>query len=73
MLFRKEEVWNVTKKEIARDAKQRYIQKGADSRDNLYDKLQKHLVLLGHINDLLAAFSDKTKPVALAHEFGLNA
>ena len=64
MLFSQEEVWEMTKKEVAKDA--------VNSRDNLYDELQKKLVPLGRINDLLAAFSDKAKLAALAREFGLN-
>ena len=64
MLFSQEEVWEMTKKEIAKDA--------VNNRDNLYDELQKKLVPLGRINDLLAAFSDNAKLADLVREFGLK-
>ena len=76
MLFSQEEVWEMTKKEIARDAErrgeQRGEQRGENKRDNLYAELLKRLVPLGRINDLIAAATDKAKLTSLAHEFGLE-
>ena len=72
MLFSQEEVWEMTKKEIARESEQRGVQKGADGRDSLYAELLKRLVPMGRINDLLAASTDKSKLAALAREFGLK-
>ena len=62
----------MTKKEIARDAKQEGEQRGESKRDNLYAELLKRLVPLGRINDLIAAATDKAKLTSLAHEFGLE-
>ena len=64
MLFSQEEVWEMTKKEIAREA--------TNNRDNLYAELLKCLVPLGRINDLIIAASDKAKLTSLAREFGLE-
>ena len=68
MLFSQEEVWEMTKREIARNAKQ----EGAESRDILYGELLKRLEPLGRAGDLLAAIADKTKLTLLVQEFGLK-
>lgn len=76
ILFSQEEIWEMTKREIIKDAKLEGKQEGklegAESRDVLYGELLKHLVPLGRISDLLAATSDKTKLMSLAQEFGLK-
>ena len=64
MLFSQEEVWEMTKREVAKDA--------ANDRDNLYAEFLKRLIPMGRINDLLAASTDKSKLAALAQEFGLK-
>lgn len=68
MLFSQEEVWEMTKKEIARDARQEGRQEVAD----LYSELQKRLDPLGRVGELLAAIADTSKLAALAQEFGLK-
>lgn len=68
MLFSQEEVWEMTKKEIARDARQEGRQEVA----NLYSELQKRLDPLGRVGELLAAIADTSKLAALAQEFGLK-
>ena len=68
MLFSQEEVWEMSRREIARNAEQ----KGAEGRDALYGELLKRLEPLGRAGDLLAAITDKAKLVSLAQEFGLK-
>ena len=68
MLFSQEEVWEMSLREIAREAKQ----EGAESRDALYGELLRRLEPLGRIGDLLAATADKAKLASLAQEFGLE-
>lgn len=68
MLFSQEEVWEMTKREIARDAKQEGRQEFA----NLCSELQRRLDPLGRVGELLAAVSDPNKLTALAQEFGLK-
>lgn len=72
MLFSQEGVWEMTKKEIARDAKRQGHQEGRQEASEFYSELVKHLVPLGRINDLIAATADNVKLAALAREFGLN-
>ena len=64
MLFSQEEVWELDRREIAREA--------SEKRDTLYGELLKILEPMGRIGDLIAATADKTKLSALAHEFGLE-
>ena len=68
MLFSQEEVWEMTKKEIARDARQ----EGRQEITALYSELQKKLDPLGRVGELLAAIADTNKLTALAQEFGLE-
>ena len=76
MLFSQEEVWEMTKREIARDAKQEGRQEGRlEGRQeyaNLCSELQRRLDPLGRVGELLAAVSDPNKLTALAQEFGLK-
>lgn len=65
MLFSQEEVWELDRQEIAREA--------SEKRDTLYGELLKILEPMGRIGDLIAATADKAKLSALAHEFGLEA
>ena len=64
MLFSQGEVWEMTKKEIAREAKQEGM--------HIYGEQLKLLVTLGWINDLLAATSDSKKMDDLIRKFGLK-
>lgn len=68
MLFSQEEVWEMTKKEIARDAKQ----EGRQEVTALYSELQRRLDPLGRVGELLAAIADANKLAALAQEFDLK-
>ena len=68
MLFSQEEVWEMTKKEIAREAKQ----EGRQEVTALYSELQRRLDPLGRVGELLAAIADAGKLAALAQEFGLK-
>ena len=72
MLFSQEEVWEMTKKEIARDARQEGMQAGMQKVTALYSELQRRLDPLGRVGELLAALSDADKLAALAREFGLS-
>ena len=72
MLFTQEEVWEMCKREIARNAEQEGRKEGAESRDILYGELLRQLEPLGRIGDLLAAIADKEKLTSLAQEFGLK-
>ncbi len=76
MLFSQEEVWEMSAREIARNAKQEGRQEGrlegAESRDTLYCELLRRLEPLGRAGDLLAAIADKAKLMSLAKEFGLK-
>ena len=76
MLFSQEEVWEMTKKEIARDARQEGMQAGMQAGMQkvtaLYSELQSRLDPLGRVGELLAALSDADKLAALAREFGLS-
>ena len=79
MLFSQEEVWEMTKKEIARDARQEGRREGRqEGRQEgrrevaaLYGELQRRLDPLGRTGELLAAIADPGKLAALAQEFGL--
>ena len=68
MLFSQEEVWEMTKKEIAREAKQ----EGRQEVTALYSELQRRLDPLGRVGELLSAIADTSKLAALAQEFGLK-
>ncbi len=72
MLFSQEEVWEMTRKEIAREAKQEGRQEGRQEVTALYSELQRRLDPLGRVGELLAAISDTNKLAALAQEFGLK-
>lgn len=80
MLFSQEEVWEMTKREIARDAKKEGRQEGrqegrregAERRDTLYRELMRRLEPLGRSSDLFAAIADTAKLYDLAREFGLQ-
>ena len=72
MLFSQEEVWELDRREIAREARQEGEARGESKRDALYGELLKVLEPLGRIGDLIAATADKAKLSALAHEFGLE-
>ena len=76
MLFSQEEVWELDRREIAREARQEGRQegeaRGESKRDALYGELLKILEPLGRIGDLIAATTDKAKLSALAHEFDLK-
>ena len=64
MLFSQEEVWELDRREIAREV--------SEKRDTLYGELLKILEPMGRIGDLIAATADTAKLSALAHEFGLE-
>ena len=80
MLFSQEEVWEMTKRELEKDARrkgrqegrQEGLQEGHQERDALYTELLKKLEPLGRGNELLAAIMDRAKLFDLAHEFGLQ-
>ena len=80
MLFSQEEVWEMTKRELEKDARrkgrqeglQEGRQEGHQERDALYTELLKKLEPLGRGNELLAAIMDRAKLFDLAHEFGLQ-
>ncbi len=72
MLFSQEEVWEMTRKEIAREAKQEGRQEGRQEVTALYSELQRRLDPLGRVGELLAAIADTNKLAALAQEFGLK-
>lgn len=65
MLFSQEEVWELDRQEIAREA--------SEKRDILYGELLKNLEPLGRIGELIAAIKDNSKLSALAQEFDLKA
>ena len=65
MLFSQEEVWELDRQEIAREA--------SEKRDILYGELLNNLEPLGRIGELIAAIKDNSKLSALAQEFGLKA
>ena len=68
MLFSQEEVWEMTRKEIAKEAKQ----EGRQEITALYSELQRRLDPLGRVGELLAEITDTNKLAALAQEFGLK-
>ena len=80
MLFSQEEVWEMTKRELEKDARrkglqegrQEGLQEGHQERDALYTELLRKLEPLGRGNELLAAIMDRAKLFDLAHEFGLQ-
>lgn len=80
MLFSQEEVWEMTRRELEKDARrkglqegrQEGLQEGHQERDALYTELLKKLEPLGRGNELLAAIMDRAKLFDLAHEFGLQ-
>ena len=84
MLFSQEEVWEMTKRELEKDARrkgrqeglqegrQEGRQEGLQERDALYTELLRKLEPLGRGNELLAAIMDRAKLFDLAHEFGLQ-
>ena len=80
MLFSQEEVWEMTKRELEKDARrkgrqeglQEGRQEGHQERDALYTELLRKLEPLGRGNELLAAIMDRAKLFDLAHEFGLQ-
>lgn len=72
MLFSQEEVWEMTKRELEKDARRKGLQEGHQERDALYTELLKKLEPLGRGNELLAAIMDRAKLFDLAHEFGLQ-
>ena len=76
MLFSQEEVWEMTKRELEKDARRKGLQEGRQEghqeRDALYTELLKKLEPLGRGNELLAAIMDRAKLFDLAHEFGLQ-
>ena len=68
MLFSQEEVWELDRQEIAREAHR----EGRQEVVGLYRELQRRLDPLGRVGELLAAISDADKLAALAQEFGLK-
>ena len=88
MLFSQEEVWEMTRKEIAREAKQEGrlegrqegllegrqegLLEGRQEVTALYSELQRRLDPLGRVGELLAAITDTNKLASLAQEFGLK-
>ena len=76
MLFSQEEVWEMTKRELEKDARRKGLQEGRQEghqeRDVLYTELLRKLEPLGRGNELLAAIMDRAKLFDLAHEFGLQ-
>ena len=76
MLFSQEEVWEMTKRELEKDARRKGLQEGRQEghqeRDALYTELLRKLEPLGRGNELLAAIMDRAKLFDLAHEFGLQ-
>ena len=80
MLFSQEEVWELDRQEIAREAhregrregRQEGRQEGCQEVVGLYRELQRRLDPLGRVGELLAAISDADKLAALAQEFGLK-
>lgn len=89
MLFSQEEVWELDRQEIAKEARQAGRQEGRregrregrqEGRQegrkegiDLIGELMRKLEPLGRISELIAATSDSTKLSALAQEFGLKA
>ena len=76
MLFSQEEIWEMNRREIAREARQEGLQEGRqEGRQEmtaLYSELQRRLDPLGRIGELLSAITDPNKLAALAQEFGLK-
>ena len=76
MLFSQEEVWELDRQEIAREAhregRREGRQEGRQEVVGLYRELQRRLDPLGRVGELLAAISDADKLAALAQEFGLK-
>lgn len=68
LLYNQEEIWELDKQYIAREARQEGRQEGIE----LYGELLKRLAAQGRIGELLAATTDKAKLSALAQEFGLD-
>lgn len=84
MLFSQEEVWELDRQEIAKEARQAGRQEGRregrkEGRQegrkegiDLIGELMRKLEPLGRISELIAATADSTKLSALAQEFGLK-
>ena len=84
LLFNQEEVWNLERQAIARDARlegrregrlegrQEGRLEGHQEGINFYNELIKRLAAVGRIGELTAAATDSSKLSALAKEFGLN-
>lgn len=76
MLFSQEEVWELDRQEIAKEARQAGRQEGRQEGRkegiDLIGELMRKLEPLGRISELIAATSDSTKLSALAQEFGLK-
>ena len=72
MLFSQEEVWELDRQEIAKEARQEGRQEGRKEGIDLLGELMRKLEPLGRISELIAATSDSTKLSALAQEFGLK-
>jgi len=80
LLFNQEEIWNLEKQAIARDARREGRQEGRregrreghQEGIEFYNELIKRLAALGRIGELTAAATDSARLPALAKEFGLN-
>ena len=68
MLFSQEEIWELDRQEIAKEARQEGRREGID----LIGELMRRLEPLGRIGELIAATADSNKLSALAQEFGLK-
>ena len=80
MLFSQEEVWELDRQEIAREARQEGHkeghkegrQEGRKEGIDLIGELMRRLEPMGRISELIAATADSAKLSALAKEFGLK-
>ena len=72
MLFSQEEIWELDRQEIAREARQEGRQEGRKEGIDLIGELMRRLEPLGRIGELIAATTDSNKLSALAKEFGLK-
>jgi len=76
LLYNQEEVWELDRQEIAREARQQGRNEGRMEGRNegisLIGELMKRLEPLGRINELIPATTDKVKLTALMQEFGLE-
>jgi len=71
-LFSQEEVDEIERYNVQKEAKAEGLAEGQSERDSFYGKLMQKLMPLGRIEELITATSDKAKLAALAKEFGLE-